>query len=999
MKPEKTESTHQFNPYWLEQGYGARSQVFQNLMRFRVRNILLVSSLYDLFLLEEDGRLYELLREEYQELNLTHTPELTRVSSGKQALALVRQSNQFDLIITTPHIEDMPVNKFAKKVRAASQDLPIVILAYDHRELTELGLYHDTSIFDQMFVWQGDFRLLIAIIKYVEDKRNVQHDTETVGVQSIILVEDRVQYYSSFLPIIYVELFKQARRLISEGINLSHRFLRMRARPKILLCTTYEEAWSYFKKYRESILGIVSDINYPRKGKHDPVAGLKFAKHVKRLQFDIPILLQSSTAEHEKEINELGCSFLLKGSPTLLQELRQFMVDHFGFGEFVFRRNNGLEVGRAHDLQSLEEQLKSVPDDSIKYHSERNHFSKWLKARTEFWLALQLRPRQLEDFESVDGLRDSLIKSVHAYRANRQLGIITDFKKELFYPLSSFARIGGGSLGGKARGLSFLNKLIYNYKINDHFTGVNIYVPPAVVLGTEIFERFLDENKLHDFALKCTDDHEIIRRFLEAQIFPVEAFEKLKAFLEIVETPLAVRSSSLLEDSQYYPFAGVYNTFMLANNNKNLDVRLFELLNAVKRVYASTFSRNAKSYFRATTYRLEEERMAVVIQKMVGGRHQDRFYPDLAGVVKSYNFYPVGPQQASDGLASVALGLGKTVVDGGNHVKFSPKYPQHLPQFASVTEALNNNQQHFYALNLMGRSPDLSESKDTLLERFGLEQAEEDGTLKYAGSTYSPQNNAIYDGISRPGQRLVTFAPILKHKLFPLPEILQYMLEMGSWAMGTPVELEFAVSLSPAGRKIAKFGLLQLRPMALRHELEALEFDEVDDQQVICRSDRVLGHGVAGDIYDVVVIDPKTFDRLNSREAAREVSIMNQKLVARNAPYVLIGVGRWGSLDPFLGIPVRWEQISGARAIVEAGFDDLAVMPSQGSHFFHNLTSFNVGYFTVAPHAQGSSLCWEWLRVQPVAESMLYTRLLHFDSPVVVKMNGRKNEGVILKPE
>jgi len=999
MKPDKTESTDQFNPYWLEQGYGARSQVFQNLMRFRVRNILLVSSLYDLFLLEEDGRLYELLREEYQGLNLTHTPEITRVSSGKQALALARRDRQFDLIITTPHIEDMPVHKFAKKVKSAGLDLPIVVLAYDHRELTELGLYHDISMFDQVFVWQGDFRLLIAIIKYVEDKRNVQHDTETVGVQSIILVEDRVQYYSSFLPLIYVELFKQARRLISEGINLSHRFLRMRARPKILLCTTYEEAWSCFKKYRESILGIVSDINYPRKGKHDPLAGLKFAKHVKRLQFDIPILLQSSTAEHEKAIHELGCSFLLKGSPTLLQELRKFMIDHFGFGDFVFRTDDGRDVGQAHDLQSLEERLRTVPDESIKYHSERNHFSKWLKARTEFWLALQLRPRQLEDFESVQGLRDSLIASVHAYRANRQRGIITDFKKELFYPLSSFARIGGGSLGGKARGLSFLNKLIYNYKINDHFPGVNIYVPPAVVLGTEIFEQFLDDNQLHDFALKCAHDHEINRRFLEAHKFPIEAAEKLEAFLEIVETPLAVRSSSLLEDSQYYPFAGVYNTFMLANNHRDARVRLFELLNAVKRVYASTFSQSAKSYFRATTYRLEEERMAVVIQKMVGRRHGDRYYPDLAGVVKSYNFYPAGPQQASDGLASVALGLGKTVVEGGNHVKFSPKYPLHLPQFTSVNEALNNNQQHFYALNLMGRSPDLSETRDTLLEKVGLDRAEEDGTLKYAGSTYSRQNDAIYDGIARPGQRLVTFAPILKHKLFPLPEILEYMLEMGSWAMGTPVELEFAVSLTSPGRKRARFGLLQLRPMALRHELEALEFDEVDDQALLCRSDRVLGHGVAGDIHDVVIVDSETFDRLNSAEAAREVSIMNQKLVARNAPYVLIGVGRWGSLDPFLGIPVRWEQISGARAIVEAGFDDVAVMPSQGSHFFHNLTSFNVGYFTVAPHVSGCFIEWEWLRRQPAAESMLYTRLLHFDTPVVVKMNGSKNEGVILKPE
>ncbi len=999
MKPKKTDSISPFNPYWLEQGYGARSQLFQGLMRYRVRNILLVSSLYDLYLLEEDGRLYELLREEYQGLNLTHTPEITRVSSGKRALALVKQDNQFDLIITTPHVEDMPAQKFAKKVQAAGLDVPVVVLAYDHRELTELKLYSDTSVFDQLFVWQGDFRLLIAIIKYIEDKRNVQSDTEMVGLQSIILVEDRVPYYSSFLPIIYVELFKQARRLISEGINLSHRFLRMRARPKILLCTTYEEAWSYFRKYREYILGIVSDINYPRKGKHDPEAGLKFAKNVKRLQFDIPILLQSSSAEHAKAANELGCSFLLKGSPTLLQELRDFMVDHFGFGDFVFRTSDGREVGRANDLQSLEEQLKAAPDDSIEYHSERNHFSKWLKARTEFWLAHKLRPTQLSDFESVQGLRESLIAAVHEYRSNRQRGIITDFKKDLFYPLSSFARIGGGSLGGKARGLSFLNKLIYNYKINSRFPGVNIYVPPAVVLGTEIFEQFIDENELHQFALKCEDDHEIIRTFLEAQKFPLDAFHKLRDFLEVVETPLAVRSSSLLEDSQYYPFAGVYDTFMLPNNHENANVRLFELLNAIKRVYASTFSRNAKSYFRATTYRHEEEKMAVVIEKMVGGRHGRRFYPEFAGVAKSYNFYPVGPQEAGDGLASVALGLGKTVVDGGLHVKFSPKYPQHLPQFDSVKEALNNSQQSFYALNLLGRSSDLSETRDTLIKQFRLETAEKDGTLKFAGSTYSPQNDAIYDGIARSGQRLVTLAPVLKHKLFPLPGILDYMLEIGSWAMGAPIELEFAVLLSVPGGRKARFAMLQMRPMALRHELEALRLDDASDDQLICRSNRTLGHGILENIHDIVFVDSETFDRLNSREAAREVSILNQKLVSRNAPYLLIGVGRWGSLDPFLGIPVRWEQISGARAIVEAGFDDMAVTPSQGSHFFHNLTSFQVGYFTVVPDNPASLIDWEWLRNQPAVEEMNFTRLLHFEQPVVVKMNGSKNEGIILKPE
>lgn len=968
-------------------------------MRYRIRSVLLVSSLYDLYLLEEDGRLYELLREEYQGLSLTHIPELTRVSSGRKALELAKSSNHFDLIIVTLHVKDMPVHKFAKRVRDAGLDIPLVILAYDHRELAELSVRHDLSLFDQVFVWQGDFRLIIAIIKYIEDRRNIKHDTETVGVQTIILVEDRVRYYSSFLPLIYVELFKQAQRLISEGLNLSHKFLRMRARPKILLCTNYEEAWAYFRKYREHVLGIISDINYPRNGKHDPEAGLKFARNVKRKSFDIPILLQSSNPDNEQKAFDLGCSFLLKESSTMLKELRGFMIDHFGFGDFIFRTRDGTEVGRADDLRSLEERLRSVPDESIAYHSEQNHFSNWLKARTEFWLAYQLRPVHLEDFESVQGLRQELIDSLQQYRINRQRGVITDFSKDTFYPMSSFSRIGGGSLGGKARGLSFLNKLIYNYKLNNKFEGVEVHVPPAIALGADVFDQFIDENDLQQFALNCTDDQELNRRFLAAERFPPDALFQLKQFLELIRIPLSVRSSSLLEDSQYFPFAGVYQTLMLPNNHSNENVRLFELLNAIKRVYASTYSQSAKDYFEATSYRLEEEKMAVVIQKMVGARHGRRFYPDFAGVAKSFNFYPTAPQEASDGIVSLALGLGKTVVDGGQHVKFCPAHPQVLPQFNSIEVALRNNQQDFYALNLDGKISDLSAAEDTLIQSFTLKSAEEDGTLKYAGSTYSPENDAIFDGISRSGQRMVTFAPILKHRLFPLPAMMQYILEMGSWAMGVPVEIEFAASLSiPEGSK-RKLSLLQMRPLVQRQDMGKLEVDEDRQSQLICRSDQILGHGFVDDVHDIVVVDPDRFDRLKSHEVAQELTVMNHKLVARQRPYLLVGVGRWGSLDPFLGIPIRWEQISGARVIVEAGLKDMVVTPSQGSHFFHNLTSFQVGYFTVGAPRADSFIDWNWLSAQRAVRKLKYVRHLHFKQPVVVKMNSRKRVGVILKPD
>jgi CheY-like chemotaxis protein len=988
-----------FSPAWLNQGY-SRVQDFQYLMQYRIRNVLMVSSPYDLFLFEEDGRLYELLREEYRDLNLSLTPDITRVSSGRDAIALAKNEKRYDLIITTLHIKDMPAHEFARLVRNSGLEIPIVLLAYDHRELSEMLLYHNVSVFDHVFVWQGDFRIIIAIIKYLEDRANVAQDTNIVGVQVIILIEDQVRYYSSFLPVIYKELFNQAQRLISEGINLSHKFLRMRARPKILLCKNYEEAWDYFSKYKDFILGIISDVDFSHNGKEDPEAGLQFAKRVKEEFADIPILLQSYVHENAQKAREIGAAFLLKDSPTLFDDLRHFMMSTFGFGDFVFRTADGGEVGRANDLRSLERFLHTVPEESIKFHGERNHFSNWLKARTEFGLAHRLRPRRVSDYATTEDLRQDLISTLREYRRIRQRGMITDFSRETFYPFSSFARIGRGSLGGKARGLTFVNRLIYNYKLHNKFDGVKILIPPAVVLGTDVFDEFLDANDLRHFALNTFNDREISQRFLQAPYFPKSVEENLADFLDMIQIPLAVRSSSLLEDSQYFPFAGVYKTYMLPNNHPDHRQRLEQLVGAIKRVYASTFFQNAKDYFKVTSYRLEEEKMAVVIQKMVGSQHENRFYPDFAGVAKSYNFYPIPPQKSTDGVAMVALGLGKTVVDGGLCVKFSPRYPNQLPQFYTVAESMKSNQQNFYALNLDGHLQDNDAGPETsaLLGQYDLAVSEQDGTLKYVGSTYSHQNNTIYDGISRKGPRLVTFAPVLKHKLFPLPEILDMLLEMGGWAMGTPVEIEFAVNLAvPEGRP-KEFAFLQMRPLALRHEFDVLDIEETKARQLICRSDSVLGNGIVNDIHDVVVVDVSRFDRLRSRDAATEVSIFNSKLLAMNRPYLLIGVGRWGSLDPFLGIPVKWEQISGARIIVETGFKDMSIVPSQGSHFFHNLTSFSVGYFTIRSEVSQNFIDWKWLNNQPALEELNFARHLRFEKPITVKMNGRKNQGVILKP-
>ena len=990
---------NRFVQFSTEDIYGSRIKSFQKLMRIKVRDILLVASLYDQYLFEEDGRLYELIRQEFQVLNLSHPPEITHVTSGEEAIELLTSGENFDLVITTLHIEDMHVIRFAQKVRQTGIDIPMILLAYDNREKKEIIMNYDTSVFDRIFIWTGDYRLLVAMIKYVEDRLNVQSDTATVGVQVIILVEDDISFYSSYLPLLYTQILNQSQRLISEGVNLTHKFLRLRARPKILLCTTYEEAWSYFEKYEDFVLGVISDIDFLHEGVKDSEAGFKFAEAVRKKKEDIPILLQSGDAKAAAKVFKIGAAFLQKGSPTLLHDLTNFVMTHFGFGDFIFRMPDGTEVGRATNLKQLEEHLQTVPDECIQYHARHNHFSNWLKARTEFWLAHKLRPQKVEDFPSTTELRNDLIGALRLYLETRQLGIITEFSKESFDPRNSFARIGTGSVGGKARGLGFINTLINNYNIRNRFEGVEISVPSAVVIATDVFDRFLLENKLENFILESKSDEEVLQRFTEAPYFPPDVVFRLIDFLEIMHEPLAVRSSSLLEDSQYQPFAGVYQTYMLPNKNSDPTIRLHELLESIKLVYASTFSKQAKDYMKATPYRLEEEKMAVIIQRMVGTSHHNRFYPEFAGVAKSYNFYPVPPQKSEDGIVQVALGLGYTVVEGHNSVRFCPKYPRHLMQFFTTKETIQNAQQEYLALDLTATfSHENHETPDVMIKQYDLITAEEDNTLFYVGSTYSPEDDSVYDGVSRAGKRVVTFAPVLKHRIFPLPEILDLILEMGTWGMGTHVEVEFAVNMNTLQGEPKEFAILQIRPLVMNLEFEELDVDQFVRENLICQSEQVLGNGAVQGIYDIVVVDSDKFDRSKSKETAREVSEINARLLSEHRPYVLIGMGRWGSMDPWLGIPVTWDQISGASVIVESGFKDIDVTPSQGSHFFQNITSFRVGYFTVNSSHNLGFIDWDWLKIQPAFQEFNHVRHLRFDKPFSAKINGRKNKGVIMKP-
>lgn len=968
---------------------------FQDLMPHRVRRILLVQSLYDSFILTEDGQLNDAILRQFVGLNLSQNPDLIRVSTGVEALDLIDRE-PIDMIVASIQVGSMNGAELARKVAAVNPDIPVLVLAYNNRQLTDFLADNDTSAVERVFLWQGDTAILLAMAKYVEDRLNVASDTGRRGIPAIIVVEDNVRFYSSFLPVIYTELFAHSRELISEGINLSHKMLRTRARPKVLLCVNYEEALGYFERYEANILGVISDIEFPRGGVLDRFAGVRLIEYVRSRRRDIPIVLQSSIAENEKLAEELDAMFLLKGSEVLLHDLRRILKESFGFGDFVFRLPDGTVVGRARDLRELIEAVAEVPAESIAWHGAKNHFSNWLKARTEFSLAERLRERRVEDYSSLEKLREALVRVFSDYRRERDKVVVADFSREHYDPGLSLYRIGGGSLGGKARGLAFVNRLLNETRIGDRYPDIKIDVPHAVVVGTDVFDEFLDNNDLKDWAIRCESDREIRDGFLEAP-FPDEAFADLRVFLGQATGPLAVRSSGLLEDSPNQPFAGVYKTYMLPNRNEDLDQRLIQVISAIKRVFASTFSQRAKAYLGMTPYRLEEEKMAVIVQRVVGSIRDDRFYPDFAGVARSHNFYPTPPLAAADGIVAVAVGLGRTVVEGANCFRFSPAHPRVQMGVSSTQEILANSQREFCAMDLT-REPASGDAEGDEMVKCSLAEAEKHGVLDAIGSTYSPDNDRLTDGIARPGVRVVTFAPILKHNLFPLAELLHQLLAIGEQGTSASVEIEFAVNLSVPKGERPEFGFLQMRPLAMASEAEELEIGHVLSSQIVCRSDTVLGNGRIDDLTDAIVVDRDSFDRSRSHQVSDEVARFNARLQKEGRPYLLIGVGRWGSNDPYLGIPVSWNDIAGARVIVESGFKDMHVTPSQGTHFFQNLTSCNVGYFTVNPDSGEGFVDWEWLAQGTVVERTEFVRWLRFDEPLLIKMSGRTGEGVILKP-
>lgn len=966
---------------------------FQELMQQRVRRVLLISTLYESFIMSEEGRLHETLLSQFLSLNLSQFPDILRVSNSAEALEFLERDDSFDLVISSVHTEDSDVVATTRAIREAGHSVPVMALAFSGDEVRTIQGQEDVDLLEGIFLWQGDVRILVAMIKSHEDRLNVENDTGRCGVPAIILVEDNIRFCSSFLPTIYSELFRHTHQLLSEGMSLSQKMVRMRARTKLLLCRTYEEAWDYFERYEEHIIGLVSDFEFPRNGESEKHAGLDLCRRVLEARSDVRVVMQSSAEANRELATVIGASFLLKGSPVLLNDLRHILVERFGFGDFVFRMPDQREIDRAHDLKSLGEKIRTVPAESLGYHASRNHFSNWLKARTLFTLAGRLRPQKVSDFESLEHLREHILEAIEQTRVERNRKVIADFDRRRFEPAVSITRIGGGSLGGKARGVAFANRILDDSRLGDQYPGIQIDVPPAVVLGTHIFDEFLDYEWLRDFAIAPNPDTEIEKRFLAAP-FPRAAVADLRAFLQKVEYPLAVRSSSLLEDSLAQPFAGVYQTYFLPNNDRDLDVRLDQLKLTIKRVYASTFAEQAKAYLGITAFRLEEEKMAVMIQELVGAQHEDRFYADFAGVARSHNVYPEPGHQASDGVVAVALGMGRTVVDGSPCLRFNPKHPRQVVGFSSVEYALENSQRSFYALDLGRETP----GRPLVgVVDHSLEVAEYDGTLSYLGSTYSAENDSIVDGISRPGVRLITFAQILKHETFPLAHLITELLERCAEGTGGPVEIEFAGNLPSRGTP-GRFGFLQLRPLAVSKEREEVRIADVPDEQLLCRSNMVLGNGRIDDLLDIVVVDKETFERSRGREVALIVGRFDAILRKQGRGYLLIGVGRWGSADPHLGIPVSWNQICGARVIVESGFRDFKVAPSQGTHFFQNLTSSNVGYLTVGSEDPGSFLDWRWLSSLPAVREEECVRHVKLERPVKVTLSGATGEGVIEKP-
>lgn len=984
-------------PHQIDTEHELPSQRLHNLMPFKIREILLVSSLYDAFIIEEEGLISEMVVGEYQDLLLSSPPRVTRVSSGKKALEKIK-SGTYDLVITMSKNIGMDPFSFGRKMKKTSPGIPVIILATDSADLHICqDRIHEKGI-DRAFFWNGDTRLFLAIVKYVEDKININYDIITGNVRLIIVLEDSIRYYSMFLPIIYTEIVKQIQRCLSEDLNEMQRLLRRKARPKILLATRYEKGIELYEKYKENILGIISDVKFYKNGKLNKNAGHDFIEFVKNDNENLPTLLQSSDPNNRKRAEKINSYFIYKNSSTLLQDFDNFLMTRLGFGDFIFLKpvdgkGETVEIARASNMEEFEKTMQKIPGESIRYHADRNDFSNWLMARGEFNLASLLRPKKANDFIDLDENRKYLIEIFKDTRRKKQLKSVTDFSQQTFEFNNSFTKISGESLGGKARGIAFIRSLIEMYNLNKKYDDIHIVVPRTGVIGTEEFDNFLKQNKIWEKLQHLSEfsDNEISTIFLRGN-HSEELIKKLKTILMKFKKPLAVRSSSLLEDSQHHPFAGIYSTYLIPNNCKTLSERVDQLSRAIKLVYASVFYNQAGEYIKSTSSKIEEEKMAIIIQELVGQNHNGRYYPTFSGVAQSYNYYPSPHQKRGDGIVHLAVGLGHSVVGGEKTFRLCPKYPN-VSEMDAPKSAFENTQNKLYVLDVNTSKANLSEIDTENLKKIKISDILNDGELEYIASRYDMNDDKIVDEFSKKGPQLITFSNLIKYGSYPFPELFQDLLRIGKYGMGSHVEFEFAVDMNTTP---PTFALLQLRPLVINKETSRVKWSQEEEksENVLMLSNNSLGNGVIEDISDVVFVKKDEFSSLKTFEIAKEIEKINRILVQEGRRYMLIGPGRWGTQDRFLGIPVNWSQISNIKVLIEVSLKNFNIRPTQGTHFLQNLISRDIGYASVSL-SEKDFVDWNFLNSKDAEHDLTFVKHIRLNHPLTIKLDGKRGRTLI----
>ena len=975
------------------QKFYLKDVTFVNLMMRRIYNVLIVANPYDAFMLEDDGRVEEKIYNEYVELGLRYPPTFTQVSTTEEAREVLRTMH-IDLVICMPGNADNDAFSVARDIKAEFPHMHCIVLTPFSHGITKRMENEDLSIFDYVFCWLGNTNLILSIIKLIEDKMNLEHDINEGGVQMILLVEDSIRFYSSILPNLYNYILAQSKRFATEALNRHSATLRMRGRPKVVLARNYEEAMALYERYSDNVLGVISDVRFPIHGEKDSEAGLKLMREIRQNDPYLPLILESSESENRAKAEAEGFRFVDKNSKKMSLDLRKILEEHFGFGDFIFRDpKTKAEIMRIHSLKELQDNIFKIPDDSMLYHISRNHMSRWLSARAIFPVSMFLKTVTWERLKDITAHREIIFDAIVQYRHMKNIGVVAVFDRMKFDAYSHFARIGEGSLGGKGRGLAFLDNIIKMHPEFNSLEGAKVQIPRTVVLCTDVFDQFMEQNNLYQIALSDASDDDILRHFLRAQL-PDSLIADFFTFFEAVKSPIAIRSSSLLEDAHYQPFAGIYSTYMIPYLDDKYAM-LEMLACAIKGVYASVYYRDSKAYMTATSNVIDQEKMAVILQEVVGKQYDGRYYPNISGVLRSLNYYPIGDERAEDGIASLALGLGKYIVDGGQTLRVSPYHPHQVLQTSELETALRETQTRFYALDTRHVGNDFKVDDGFNILDLKVKEAERDNSLNFIASTYDPYDQVIRDGLYDGGRKVISFAGVLQQNVFPLPELLQMSMRYGAEAMRRPVEIEFACNLN--SDRTGSFYLLQIRPIVDQKQMLDEDLAAIPDAYCLLRSHNSLGHGVTEDVTDVVYV--KTDDRFSAADnptIAREIEKLNKEYLDRGTNYVLVGPGRWGSSDSWLGIPVKWPHISAARVIVEVALKNYRVDPSQGTHFFQNLTSFGVGYFTIDENRNDGCFHKATLDAMPAVEETEHVRVVRFEKGLRIMMDGKKGEGVVV---